>query len=193
MLLNAFLTCSSTTGLQTPSLLYSLLWRLWNTMRFLLTRKSKNFTFNLNIKEWNHWERSSNFFLIKYSPHKFQIQCCSPLRQWDCEVLVSIPDSLFVEFWGESVPKEKRIARWLERADALATKWVPSQVLFLGKSWQNFRTSPFVGVAISEGKEGWNVQKVAKKKVIPSFFRRSPLISAMAISHSSHNPWRERA
>ena len=49
-------------------------------------------------------------------------------------MLVSIPDSLFVEFWGESVPKEKRIARWLERADALATKWVPSQVLFLGKS-----------------------------------------------------------
>lgn len=45
-----------------------------------------------------------------------------------------LPDSLFVEFWGESVPKEKRIARWLEKADALATKWVPSQVLFLGKS-----------------------------------------------------------
>ena len=44
-----------------------------------------------------------------------------------------LPDSLFVEFWGESVPKENRIARWLEKADALATKWVPSQVLFLGK------------------------------------------------------------
>ena len=44
-----------------------------------------------------------------------------------------LPDSLFVEFWGESVPKENRIARWLEKADVLATKWVPSQVLFLGK------------------------------------------------------------
>lgn len=42
-----------------------------------------------------------------------------------------LPDSLFIEFWGESVPKEKRIARWLEKADALATKWVPSQILFL--------------------------------------------------------------
>ena len=45
-----------------------------------------------------------------------------------------LPDSLFIEFWGESVPKEKRIAKWLEKADALATKWIPSQVLFLEKS-----------------------------------------------------------
>lgn len=40
-------------------------------------------------------------------------------------------DALFVEYWGESVPPEKRISRWLEKADQLATGWVPSQHLFL--------------------------------------------------------------
>ncbi len=42
-----------------------------------------------------------------------------------------LEDALFVEYWGESVPKEKRIARWLEKADALASGWTPSRVLFL--------------------------------------------------------------
>lgn len=40
-------------------------------------------------------------------------------------------DDLFVEYWGESVPPEKRIKRWLEKADELATEWVPSKSLFL--------------------------------------------------------------
>lgn len=40
-------------------------------------------------------------------------------------------DALFVEYWGESVPPEKRIKRWLEKADELATEWVPSKSLFL--------------------------------------------------------------
>ena len=40
-------------------------------------------------------------------------------------------DALFVEYWGESVPPEKRISRWLEKADALASEWVPSKSLFL--------------------------------------------------------------
>lgn len=44
-----------------------------------------------------------------------------------------LPPSLFVEFWGEDVPVERRISRWLEKADALATKWKPSQVLFRNK------------------------------------------------------------
>ncbi|MBP5672395.1 MAG: hypothetical protein J6X49_08395 [Victivallales bacterium] len=44
-----------------------------------------------------------------------------------------LPDELFVEYWGESVPNEMRIDRWLEKADALATKWIPSEVLFLNK------------------------------------------------------------
>jgi len=44
-----------------------------------------------------------------------------------------LPDSLFVEFWGESVPKERRIARWLEKADEFAKTWIPSRVLFVGK------------------------------------------------------------
>lgn len=45
----------------------------------------------------------------------------------------SLPDSLFVEYWGESVPKDKRIDKWLEKADELATKWTPSRVLFLNR------------------------------------------------------------
>ncbi len=42
-------------------------------------------------------------------------------------------DALFVEYWGESVPPQKRIERWLQKADALAKNWVPSKSLFLGK------------------------------------------------------------
>lgn len=41
-----------------------------------------------------------------------------------------IPDSAFVEYWGESVPPEKRIQRWLEKADQFAHGWKPSEVLF---------------------------------------------------------------
>jgi hypothetical protein len=40
-------------------------------------------------------------------------------------------DALFVEYWGESVPPEKRIEKWLEKADALAQDWIPSKSLFL--------------------------------------------------------------
>ena len=40
-------------------------------------------------------------------------------------------DALFVEYWGESVPPEKRIKRWLQKADELATEWIPSKSLFL--------------------------------------------------------------
>ncbi|MBQ7650758.1 MAG: hypothetical protein IJS15_07355 [Victivallales bacterium] len=43
-----------------------------------------------------------------------------------------LPDSLFVEYWGESVPVEQRVAKWLERADALAKDWTPSKTLFRG-------------------------------------------------------------
>ena len=40
-------------------------------------------------------------------------------------------DALFVEYWGESVPPELRIKRWLEMADEHATGWTPSKSLFL--------------------------------------------------------------
>jgi len=43
-------------------------------------------------------------------------------------------DALFVEYWSESVPPERRIARWLEKADALASGWRPSESLFLEES-----------------------------------------------------------
>jgi hypothetical protein len=40
-------------------------------------------------------------------------------------------DALFVEYWGENVPPEKRIQRWLEKADDMADGWKPSASLFL--------------------------------------------------------------
>ncbi len=40
-------------------------------------------------------------------------------------------DAIFVEYWGESVVPEKRITRWLEMADELASDWIPSKSLFL--------------------------------------------------------------
>lgn len=45
----------------------------------------------------------------------------------------TMDDALFVEYWGESVAPEKRIKRWLEKADLLAHDWKPSESLFLGK------------------------------------------------------------
>ncbi len=47
------------------------------------------------------------------------------------DAAIRLSDALFVEYWGESVPVEKRIARWLEKADALAKDWTPSESLFL--------------------------------------------------------------
>ena len=49
------------------------------------------------------------------------------------EAALTMSDALFVEYWGESVPPEQRIRRWLEKADELATEWVPSRSLFLDK------------------------------------------------------------
>ncbi|MGE3491267.1 MAG: restriction endonuclease [Vicinamibacterales bacterium] len=58
------------------------------------------------------------------------------------QAAAELDDELFVEYWGESVPKEQRIANWLARADshakakakasakAKAEMWVPSEVLF---------------------------------------------------------------
>lgn len=44
---------------------------------------------------------------------------------------LTMDDALFVEYWGESVEPQNRIKKWLEKADALATDWVPSISLFL--------------------------------------------------------------
>ena len=44
---------------------------------------------------------------------------------------LEMDDAIFVEYWGESVPPEKRISRWLEKADELAHDWKPSESLFL--------------------------------------------------------------
>ncbi len=45
-----------------------------------------------------------------------------------------LDDALFVEYWGENVPKEKRIQYWLKKADSYATNWIPSKILFLKKN-----------------------------------------------------------
>lgn len=47
------------------------------------------------------------------------------------EAALRMDDALFIEYWGESVSPEKRIARWLEKADELAKDWTPSKSLFL--------------------------------------------------------------
>lgn len=49
------------------------------------------------------------------------------------EAAAQMDDALFVEYWGESVPPKRRIARWLEKADALASGWKPSESLFLSE------------------------------------------------------------
>ena len=44
---------------------------------------------------------------------------------------LTMEDSLFIEYWGESVLPEQRIKKWLEKADSLAQDWVPSKSLFI--------------------------------------------------------------
>lgn len=46
------------------------------------------------------------------------------------QAALEMDDALFVEYWGESVPPHDRIRKWLEKADAIATLWRPSQILF---------------------------------------------------------------
>jgi len=50
------------------------------------------------------------------------------------EAALRMDDALFVEYWGESVAPEKRIARWLEKADENARDWKPSASLFLDEN-----------------------------------------------------------
>lgn len=47
------------------------------------------------------------------------------------DAALRLDDRLFVEYWGEGCPPEKRITRWLELADRLAVGWKPSDSLFL--------------------------------------------------------------
>jgi hypothetical protein len=47
-----------------------------------------------------------------------------------CAAALRMDDALFVEYWGESVKPDNRIAKWLEKADALAANWRPSLSLF---------------------------------------------------------------
>lgn len=49
------------------------------------------------------------------------------------EAALRMDDALFVEYWNESVKPEQRIRRWLEKADAIAKDWTPSEKLFLPK------------------------------------------------------------
>jgi len=53
------------------------------------------------------------------------------------EAALRMDDALFVEYWGESVPPEKRIEYWLKKADKLAKDWKPSESLFLNKKMDN--------------------------------------------------------
>ncbi len=42
----------------------------------------------------------------------------------------TLDNALFVEYWGDSVPPNKRIQEWLKRADQFARGWTPSKTLF---------------------------------------------------------------
>lgn len=46
---------------------------------------------------------------------------------------MEMEDALFEEYWGESVPKNKRIEKWLVKADEIATGWTPSTSMFAGR------------------------------------------------------------
>ena len=50
------------------------------------------------------------------------------------EAALRMDDALFLEYWGESVAPEKRISRWLEKADECAKDWTPSTSLFLNEN-----------------------------------------------------------
>jgi len=47
------------------------------------------------------------------------------------QVSIEMEDALFIEYWGHSVPKDRRILKWLELADGYAENWKPSHHLFL--------------------------------------------------------------
>ncbi len=58
------------------------------------------------------------------------------LRLIEQEILAAadyLDDALFVEYWGESCPVDKRISEWLRRADKHAKGWKPSEELFRRK------------------------------------------------------------
>jgi hypothetical protein len=62
------------------------------------------------------------------------IYICRALKLIETEMrqaAATMDDALFVEYWGESVPPEKRIARWLEKANEYARDWKPSENLFI--------------------------------------------------------------
>ncbi|MEE9688072.1 restriction endonuclease [Enterobacter sp. HK169] len=50
------------------------------------------------------------------------------------EAFHSLEDALFLEYWGEKIPNDKRIEYWLSKADSYMKEWsdiIPSNVLFL--------------------------------------------------------------
>jgi hypothetical protein len=57
------------------------------------------------------------------------------------EAAERLEDALLVEYWGESVDPKDRIARWLEKADAVARDWQPSASLFLDYQVERARQS----------------------------------------------------
>ena len=46
------------------------------------------------------------------------------------QAAAELDDALFVEYWGKSVPPNKRLKEWLKMADGLAQGWTPSRELF---------------------------------------------------------------
>lgn len=58
------------------------------------------------------------------------------LKQIEKEIeqaALEMDDKLIIEYWGENIPAEKRLAYWIEMLDKLADGWTPSKSLFDGR------------------------------------------------------------
>ena len=71
---------------------------------------------------------------VRRSDRSGELQIIKAVKLLQDDMLQAANDldpALFKEYWGEYVPKEDRIAWWLEKADQYAKGWVPSKMLFV--------------------------------------------------------------
>lgn len=62
--------------------------------------------------------------------HKYIVAATQDIEPEMLRAARELDDSLFVEYWGHSCRPQDRIKVWLEKADALASDWRPSNELF---------------------------------------------------------------
>ena len=64
--------------------------------------------------------------------HKYIIEATRDIEHEMIQAAKDLDDALFVEYWDQQCPPNKRIATWLKLADKYATDWKPSAELFIG-------------------------------------------------------------